>query len=178
MGYFRVSSVLPILDGQFIDPPEFIGIVRYDGQFMRKCCGGNHQILGTDDVPGATQAHMPFGVNIGDSRIEWQARKQGAKCFGDLAVFVGLGGQQCTGQKFGANNCGKGDVGTRLARLACKQWGIPAAQDFNAGVGVEQEPQDVLPITSGRVPAREHPGCDPGSQGRPRKSAASLCRHR
>ncbi len=70
----------------------------YDSQLVRERRGRNHQVFCADDIPGAAQACMPFGVNIGDLGVECQTGKQRTKCFCDTVVLVRFCGQQRTRQ--------------------------------------------------------------------------------
>ncbi len=47
-----------------------------DSQFVRERRGRNHQVSRADDIFGAAQVCMSFGVNVGDFRVEFQAGKQ------------------------------------------------------------------------------------------------------
>jgi hypothetical protein len=58
---------------------------------MSECSCRDHQVVGADERSGAAQARVPFGVDVGGSRIEGQAGEQRAEILGDTPVFLRLG---------------------------------------------------------------------------------------
>ncbi len=61
---------------------------------------------------------MPFGMDIGGTRIEWQAGKQRTEIFGDTPIFFRTRRKQGTGQQFAADDGAKRNVGAWQRRVA------------------------------------------------------------
>jgi hypothetical protein len=141
----RLPSGLPVFDPQGLDATELADIVGDDDQAMSKRSRCNHHVVRADERSGAAQVRKQFRMNVGNLGIERQARKECAKLLGALTILRGFGREQRTGDQLAADNGRKRNVVACLHGVSGEQRGLPPAQDFDAGVGIEQKPHGCLP---------------------------------